>query len=129
MGRHVYHARSKGNDSIRSYRHIERSVGFDGHAGRRRNGCNYEFGTRMLPAKRSEHECNELQGECGEFLRRAGGQHDSHALLSPSIQCVGEITTVPVGYTTGIAFCFTGGGSSTDNTNAATGVYLTLYYK
>lgn len=32
-------------------------------------------------------------------------------------------------YTTGIAFCLTGGGSSTDNTNAATGVYVTLLYK
>lgn len=30
---------------------------------------------------------------------------------------------------TGIAFCFTGGGSSTDNTNAATGNYITLLYK
>jgi hypothetical protein len=42
---------------------------------------------------------------------------------------IAAITTVPVGYSTGIAFCFTGGGSSTDNTNAATGVYLTIYYK
>lgn len=33
------------------------------------------------------------------------------------------------GYTTGISFCLTGGGSSTDNTNAATGVYLTILYK
>jgi hypothetical protein len=32
-------------------------------------------------------------------------------------------------YGTGISFCFTGGGSSTDNTNAATGVYLTLHYQ
>lgn len=30
---------------------------------------------------------------------------------------------------TGIAFCLTGGGSSTDNTNAATGVYLAASYK
>lgn len=30
---------------------------------------------------------------------------------------------------TGIGFCLTGGGSSTDNTNAATGVYITLLYK
>lgn len=30
---------------------------------------------------------------------------------------------------TGLGFCLTGGGSSTDNTNAATGVYLTLLYK
>lgn len=36
---------------------------------------------------------------------------------------------VPQGYGTGIAFCLTGGGSSTDNTNAATGVYVTLLYK
>lgn len=36
---------------------------------------------------------------------------------------------VPQGFTTGIGFCLTGGGSSTDNTNAATGVYLTILYK
>lgn len=33
------------------------------------------------------------------------------------------------GYSTGLSFCLTGGGSSTDNTNAATGVYVTLQYK
>jgi len=32
-------------------------------------------------------------------------------------------------FSTGIAFCLTGGGASTDNTNAATGVYLTILYK
>jgi hypothetical protein len=32
-------------------------------------------------------------------------------------------------YGTGLGFCLTGGGSSTDNTNAATGVYVTLHYK
>lgn len=32
-------------------------------------------------------------------------------------------------FTTGIAYCLTGGGSSTDNTAAATGVYLTILYK
>lgn len=32
-------------------------------------------------------------------------------------------------FSTGIGFCITGGGSSTDNTSAATGVYLTLAYK
>jgi len=37
--------------------------------------------------------------------------------------------SVPQGYTTGIGFCLTGGGSSTDNTNAATGIYLRLLYK
>jgi hypothetical protein len=36
---------------------------------------------------------------------------------------VGEV------YGTGVGFCLTGGGSSTDNTNAATGVYVTLFYK
>jgi hypothetical protein len=35
----------------------------------------------------------------------------------------------PQAYGTGIGFCLTGGGSSTDNTNAATGVYLTVLYK
>ncbi len=32
-------------------------------------------------------------------------------------------------YSTGIGFCLTGGGGNTDNTNAATGVYITLLYK
>lgn len=32
-------------------------------------------------------------------------------------------------YTTGIGFCVTGGSSSTDNTNAATGVFVTILYK
>lgn len=38
-------------------------------------------------------------------------------------QSVGEA------FSTGIGFCLTGGGSSTDNTNAATGVYVTILYK
>jgi hypothetical protein len=32
-------------------------------------------------------------------------------------------------YTTGIGFCLTGGSSSTDNTNAAVGVFGTILYK
>lgn len=32
-------------------------------------------------------------------------------------------------YSTGIGFCFTGGSSSTDNTNAATGVFGSILYK
>ena len=32
-------------------------------------------------------------------------------------------------YTTGIAFCLTGGSGSTDNTNAATGVFGTILYR
>ncbi len=32
-------------------------------------------------------------------------------------------------YTTGIAFCATGGGGSTDNTAAVTGGYITILYK
>ena len=32
-------------------------------------------------------------------------------------------------FSTGIGFCLTGGGTSTDNTNAATGVYINLAYK
>ena len=35
----------------------------------------------------------------------------------------------PQAYSTGIGFCLTGGGSSTDNTNAAAGVYLTVLYR
>lgn len=43
----------------------------------------------------------------------------------------GIARSIPVGeaYGTGLGFCLTGGGSSTDNTNAATGVYVTLNYK
>lgn len=33
------------------------------------------------------------------------------------------------GYSTGISFCFTGGSSSTDNTNAATGIFGTILYQ
>lgn len=39
------------------------------------------------------------------------------------------MNVVPQAYSTGISFCLTGGGSSTDNTNAATGVYVTTLYK
>lgn len=43
----------------------------------------------------------------------------------------GIVAIEPMGeaYTTGIAFCFTGGSSSTDNTNAATGVFGSILYK
>lgn len=37
--------------------------------------------------------------------------------------------TVGAAYSTGIGFCITGGAGSTDNTNAAVGVYVTTYYK
>jgi uncharacterized cupin superfamily protein len=42
---------------------------------------------------------------------------------------VANFYTVGETYGTGLGFCLTGGGSSTDNTNAATGVYVTLHYK
>jgi hypothetical protein len=35
----------------------------------------------------------------------------------------------PTNYSTGIGFCITGGSSSTDNTSAATGLFVTLRYK
>lgn len=41
----------------------------------------------------------------------------------------GRAITNGEAYTTGIGFCLTGGGGSTDNTNAATGVYITINYK
>lgn len=41
----------------------------------------------------------------------------------------GRLNGVPQAFSTGIGFCLTGGGSSTDNTNAATGVYVTILYK
>lgn len=36
---------------------------------------------------------------------------------------------LPLGYTTGIGLCVTGGSTSTDNTNAPTGVFVTVKYK
>jgi hypothetical protein len=42
---------------------------------------------------------------------------------------IANFYTVGETYGTGIGFCLTGGGSSTDNSNAATGVYVTLHYK
>lgn len=41
----------------------------------------------------------------------------------------GRVVTNGEAYSTGIGFCLTGGGSNTDNTNAATGVYITINYK
>lgn len=43
----------------------------------------------------------------------------------------GIVAIEPMGeaYTTGVSFCFTGGSSSTDNTNAATGVFGTILYR
>jgi hypothetical protein len=41
----------------------------------------------------------------------------------------GRLMDPPQAFSTGIGFCLTGGGSSTDNTNAAVGVYITLLYK
>ena len=42
---------------------------------------------------------------------------------------VSQAKHVGQAFGTGIGFCLTGGGSSTDNSNAATGVYITLEYK
>lgn len=39
------------------------------------------------------------------------------------------VVTIPIGYTTGIGYCLTGGSSSTDNTNAAAGIFGAIYYK
>lgn len=36
---------------------------------------------------------------------------------------------VPVNYSTGVSYCITGGSSSTDNTNAATGIFGEIRYK
>lgn len=38
-------------------------------------------------------------------------------------------TFVPQGFTTGIGYCITGGAGSTDNTNAAVGVFVRILYK
>jgi hypothetical protein len=40
-----------------------------------------------------------------------------------------DFGTFGAAFSTGIAYCLTGGGSSTDNTNAATGVYLSYATK
>lgn len=40
-----------------------------------------------------------------------------------------QISNIPIQYGTGIAFCFTGGSSSTDNTNAAVGVFGAIIFK
>lgn len=49
----------------------------------------------------------------------------------PVLGTGGISRTVVVGeaYGTGIGFCATGGGGSTDNTNAVAGVYITVHYK
>lgn len=51
--------------------------------------------------------------------------------IPASASGAGIVVTLPVGlgYSTGIGFCFTGGSSSTDNTNAATGVFGAVLYK
>jgi hypothetical protein len=43
----------------------------------------------------------------------------------------GAVTPINVGqsYDAGIGFCITGGAGSTDNTNAAAGVYVTVLHK
>jgi len=43
----------------------------------------------------------------------------------------GVVLPFPVGkaFATGIAYCLTGGGTSTDNTNAAVGVFVGIEYK
>jgi hypothetical protein len=42
---------------------------------------------------------------------------------------IANFYTVGETYGTGIGFCLTGGGSGTDNTNAAVGVYVSLHFK
>lgn len=51
--------------------------------------------------------------------------------IPASTSGAGIVAIEPMGeaYSTGIGFCFTGGSSSTDNTNAATGVFGTILYK
>jgi hypothetical protein len=53
--------------------------------------------------------------------------------IKPSAASSAEVTELdnilPINFTTGIGFCVTGGASSTDNTNATAGIYLTLKYK
>lgn len=51
---------------------------------------------------------------------------------APAAGQVGGVVSnqvIPVGFSTGIGYCITGGSSSTDNTNAATGVFGEIRYK
>lgn len=61
----------------------------------------------------------------------ATGFIETIPIPSNSTSGAGVALTFPVGraFPTGIAFCLTGGGSSTDNTNAASGVYMSFGYK
>ena len=52
----------------------------------------------------------------------------------PNAAAAGAGVSLPFGATgflvaNGFGFCVTGGGSDTDNTNAATGVYINATYK
>jgi hypothetical protein len=49
----------------------------------------------------------------------------------PVLATGGQVSPIAVGqsYATGIGFCITGGAASTDNTNAAVGVFVTVLYK
>ncbi len=51
--------------------------------------------------------------------------------IPASTSGAGVAVPIPIGaaFGTGISYCFTGGASSTDNTNAATGVYGFIAYK
>lgn len=68
----------------------------------------------------SSPTCSSATG----FIRTVPIPHGSGAGAG-----IANFYTVGETYGTGIGFCLTGGGSSTDNSNAATGVYLTLFYK
>ena len=61
----------------------------------------------------------------------ATGAVDSIPIPNAAAAGAGVSLTFPMGtaYGTGIGFCLTGGGSDTDNTNAATGVYVSIDYK
>lgn len=51
--------------------------------------------------------------------------------IPSSVNGAGVVRDMNVGeaFGTGIGFCLTGGGTPTDNTNAVTGVYLSILYK
>lgn len=51
------------------------------------------------------------------------------AVASGTVGGVVRVLPIGVSYGTGIAWCITGGSSSTDNTNAAVGLFGTVYYR
>lgn len=59
----------------------------------------------------------------------AQAAHFRETVPALATQSNGRISPNGMTYRNGIGFCLTGGGGDNDNTNAATGVYITVEYK